>query len=170
MIPAIAEHLSTHTPVKFNVHLGNARSVDGISLEQKSYIDLLEKNHSTSILSGLLPCDQYCELIEASDIILLPYGPRYRHFMSGIFDDSLFLGKICILPDNSKMALWMNRHNVDCPTFKTWDTTSIINAIDNTLEHYTHYQSQFLLAKEIRTKSWIRNNPIDSFNTNTTRR
>ncbi|VAW84399.1 hypothetical protein MNBD_GAMMA18-983 [hydrothermal vent metagenome] len=94
---------------------------------------------------------------------MLPHRTRYRHIMSGIFDDALYQGKVCIIPQQSKMALWMDRHNLDFPMFAQWERESISAAIDDALARLPFYREQARAAQKIRRDSWSRNNPIDVF-------
>ncbi len=149
--------------VSFIVQMGNAREAGYISEEQKSQLGLLAGHDNLALYTGLLDCETYCDLIESADIVLLPYGPRYRHIMSGIFDECLFLGKVAVIPERCKMSLWMERHNLDCPTFKTWDVEGVCLAVEDAINNITHYQAQFAEAQKIYRQRWERYNPIEAF-------
>ncbi|MCF6218378.1 MAG: hypothetical protein L3J62_05090 [Gammaproteobacteria bacterium] len=155
--------LQQHDNITFTVQLGNRFAAGNMTDIQRQQHELLEPRGKVSIYNGLLSCREYCSLVAQSDLMLLPYSPRYRHIMSGIFDDALYLGKICIIPRQSKMALWMDRHNLDFPMFEKWDQTSILMAIDDALARLPFYQQQAQAAQKIRRESWARNNPIDVF-------
>lgn len=152
-----------HPGITFTLQLGNRFATGNMTDIQRQQRTLLAQCRNLSIHEGLLSCEAYCSLLVHSDLMLLPYGPRYRHIMSGIFDDALYLGKVCIIPQQSKMALWMDRHNLDFPMFSEWDASSIIAAIDDALTRLPFYQQQAQAAQKIRRESWARNNPIDVF-------
>ncbi len=152
-----------HPNITFTLQLGNRFAAGNMTEIQRQQRRLLAQCSNLAIHEGLLSCEEYCSLLAHSDLMLLPYGPRYRHIMSGIFDDALYLGKVCIIPQQSKMALWMDRHNLDFPMFSEWDESSIITAIDDALARLPFYQQQAQAAQKIRRESWARNNPIDVF-------
>lgn len=159
----IERAVANHTHLAFSVHLGSARAREGVSDEQKQLLDFLQDNKQVELDTGLLNCQEYCALIEGVDIVLLPYGDRYRHIMSGIFDDSLFLAKVCVIPAGSKMALWMERHNLDFPAFKHWSVEGVSRALDDAVVHYDHYKAQFLEAQAICRRRWQKLNPLSVF-------
>lgn len=120
----------------------------------------LEGFDRVSLFTRGLDCATYCQIIESADLVVLPYGPRYRHFMSGVFDDCLFLGTVAIIPRDSKMARWMDFHNLDAPTFDEATTPAIITAIEAALDQFGYYQGQFHQARRITRAAWHRNNPL----------
>ncbi len=152
-----------YSSLAFTVQLGNAQTVGGIALQQQAIIRDIKNKQNVDLHLGMLSCSDYCRLIKNSDLMLLPYGPRYRHIMSGIFDDCLFLGKVCVIPRRSKMALWMDRHNLDYPGFTQWSTHGVIGAVDNALSNFSYYQEQFLEAQKICQQRWHRKNPISAY-------
>lgn len=152
-----------HQGLSYSIQLGAANGDTGPGSWQTTLFERLEKIQNLVIHSGMLTCNEYCDLIESASIVLLPYGPRYRHIMSGIFDDCLFLGKVCVIPSQSKMALWMERHNLDCPTFKMWDAYGVSAALDQAILHYDFYKTQFSAAQNICHQRWERTNPISVF-------
>ena len=134
LLANLVDHAATrHSNLTFTVQLGNRFSEGSMTDIQRQQHELLTGRSNVSIYEGLLSCEEYCSLLEKSDVMLLPYGPRYRHIMSGIFDDALYQGKVCIIPQQSKMALWMDRHNLDFPMFAQWNRESISAAIDDAL-------------------------------------
>lgn len=124
----------------------------------------LSFKQNVEVYKGFLEAQHYYEILEASDIVLLPYGPRYKHWMSGIFDECLFLGKVCVIPQGSKMAYWMEHHNLSFPCFGEWTAPSIANAVEDAVTNFSYYQTQFNEAKTICHRAWQRNNPIAAFN------
>jgi len=152
-----------HQGLSYSIQLSAVQEGEGYVSGETQGLKQLEDIQNLKLYLGMLSCNEYCNLIESSSIVLLPYGPRYRHIMSGIFDDCLFLGKICVTPAQSKMALWMERHNLDCPVFKTWDTEGVITALEQAIINYDFYQSQFNAAQKICRQRWERSNPITVF-------
>lgn len=151
-----------YSDVDFAIHLGNAERwcvTDALADVEEA----LSRHDNVSILTGFLDCDDYCGLIETADIVILPYGPRYWHVMSGIFDDCLFLGTPCVIPVRSKMALWLERHNIDFSGFSRWNVEEVVRALGNVLENYTHYSKEFGEAQRICRARWLRCNPFAVF-------
>ena len=164
LLADLVEHAVTqHRNLTFTVQLGNRFAEGDMTDIQRQQRALLAQRSNVSIHEGLLSCEAYCALLERSDLMLLPYSPRYRHIMSGIFDDALYQGKVCIIPQQSKMALWMDRHNLDFPMFAQWERASISTAIDDALARLPFYREQARAAQKIRRDSGSRNNPIDVF-------
>ena len=152
----------SHTNVNFNIHLGNA-AVGGVDSNLLKLKEIIEQYENVSVFSGLLGCNQYCGLIENSNIVILPYGPRYQHIMSGIFDDCLFLGIPCVVPKQSKMALWLESHNIEFSSFTEWDAKGISIAVGDVISRYDYYHKQFQLARQICRNRWDKRNPFAVF-------
>jgi len=148
-----------YSDVKFTLQLGNSLNSNAnetmLNLKQE-----VEKNSNVMTLMGALNCTDYCNLIEKAAVVLLPYGPRYQHIMSGIFDDCLFLGIPCVIPRNSKMALWLDRHNIKFPGFEHWNAEDVTKALDDALSNIDYYNEQFKLAQNICQQRWKNHNPF----------
>jgi len=148
--------------IDFNIHLGKA-SKGGVDDDLVLIKKKIEQHTNVSVFMGLLDCNQYSELLEKSDIVIMPYGPRYGHIMSGVFDDCLFLGIPCVIPKQSKMALWLDRHNVNFSSFNDWDAASISSAIDQVIDRYDYFYEQFQHAQKICRIRWETRNPFTVF-------
>lgn len=164
LVADIVEHVEQHHPsLSLVMQLGDARTGSGVAPQHEALISALGDKRNVQLQVGMLSCADYCRLIENTDLMLLPYGPRYRHIMSGIFDDCLFLGKVCVIPKQSKMALWMERHNLDFPGFTEWSAGGVITALDDALARFEFYQQQFNQAQSICQRRWQKKNPIAVF-------
>lgn len=151
---------SSTSDIKFNLQLGSAASPDAND-KLTTLGEVLDKRFSnTQVMYGMVSCEEYCQLLEAADIILLPYGPRYRHIMSGIFDDCLWSGIPCIIPARSKMAMWLERHNIQFPSFDRWNTETITSAVIDAIDRHEFYLQQFSQAQTLCRNRWQRKNPF----------
>jgi len=158
LLPGIVNRFEDRNDVEFLIHLGVGSAHGEISVDDFSLP--LTQHDNVSLKQGALGCASYCELIESSDVVVLPYGPRYRHIMSGVFDDCLFLGIPCVVPAQSKMALWLERHNISHCSFSCWDVEGVAIAMDKLLDEYDLYKAQFQKAREICRERWERLNPF----------
>lgn len=164
MMPDLVEMLNeSNDKLSFSIQIGFTHSGDINSESFERITRRLEKVDNVELFKGVLDCDHYYSLIEQADIVVLPYGPRYKHWMSGVFDECLHLGKVCVIPAGSKMAYWMEHHNLDAPSFESWDTSSIVQSVQDAIANYSMYRGCYQAGSKICRVHWERNNPIDAF-------
>lgn len=67
--------------------------------------DVLINNDRVTLHEGSLDSDSYFDRLEASDILLLPYDPRYyQDRTSGVFCEGIAFGKVSVVPDGTWMS------------------------------------------------------------------
>lgn len=161
LLEAIIEVVSANKPTaQFKLQLGNAASSDANDKLTTLGERLSQHFSNIDMTYGMTSCADYCQLLESADIVMLPYGPRYRHIMSGIFDDCLWLGIPCVIPTRSKMAMWLERHNIQFPSFQDWSAEAIATAVSDALTHYDFYRQQFAQAQALCHDRWQLKNPF----------
>lgn len=161
LLEAIIDAVSANNPTaQFQLQLGSAASPDANDKLTMLGEQLSQRFSHTDITYGMTSCADYCQRLEAADIVILPYGPRYRHIMSGIFDDCLWLGIPCVIPARSKMAMWLERHNIQFPGFRDWNAEAIAAAVTDAITHYAFYRQQFARAQTLCHDRWQLNNPF----------
>lgn len=89
-----------------------------------------------SLPSSLLPVsrhpvplapDQYWHTLRSADCILLPYSPeRYQRRTSGIFVESIFLGKVPLVRDHTWMAEELKRFDLG-ELIIDWESPSLLD-------------------------------------------
>lgn len=90
--------LARFPAVRFNLHLSTNPDTRALDAQ------FAEGGERLSILRGYVSDGEIQRLIDESDIILLPYGPRkYRVMPSAIFIQAACSGKIAVLPAGSHM-------------------------------------------------------------------
>ncbi len=159
-IVAIAERvLAARDDVRFTIHAGGE---PGGAVEVA--LQALKRKHADrdaiALSFGTLDSDAYCALLEAADLICLPYGQRYKHIMSGVFDDCAFLGKVAVIPADSKMARWMQFHNLPTPGFTEAGPQGIAAALTEALERFPVYDAAYRQARDIARTAFRLNNPV----------
>lgn len=158
LLPDIADHLlEARDDVELTLHFG--RNVDE-GVRRKAALLGARFGARLRTVWGSVSCAEYCAIVEWSDLMVLPYGNRYKHIMSGIFDDCVFMGRIPVLPRNSKMARWLDFHNLDVATFEEAEAGQISRAIQAALEDRDRYREGARRAMAIARESWRRNNPL----------
>lgn len=158
LLPDIADRLlEDRDYVELTLHFG--RDIDD-GERQRAALLAARFGGRLRTVWGSVSCAEYCEIVEWSDLMVLPYGNRYKHIMSGIFDDCVFMGRIPVLPRNSKMARWMDFHNLDVATFEEAEAGQISRAIQAALEDRDRYREGARRAMAIARESWKRNNPL----------
>lgn len=164
MVPDIVAALSSRRrDLRFSLQFGHHADAV-LEAELRQVAAHLEEHDRVRLYYGSLDCATFCSVLEGADVVVQPYGKGYRHFMSGLFDDCLFLGKVAVIPRYSKMARWMEHHSLDAPLFDEQEPAAIVAAVEDALDRFEFYQEQFLEARRITRAAWARNNPVTALN------
>lgn len=159
IVSIVERVLAQRDDVRFAIHAGGN---PGDAVEEA--LQALKRQDAggdrIAVSFGALDSAAYCALLEAADLVCLPYGARYKHIMSGVFDDCTFLGKVAVVPANSKMARWMHFHNLATPGFAEADPQGIAAALIEALERFPVYDKAFRQAREIARTAFRLNNPV----------
>lgn len=76
-----------------------------------------------------MPISQYYAMLSAADIVLLPYAGRYVKAGSGIFYESLSLGKVMVTPQGSVMHAEAEQFGAGVVGFERHDAEAVARAV-----------------------------------------
>lgn len=114
--------------VRFNLHLSTNQ--DTRALEAA-----FAEGERLRILRGYISDDEMQGLIDDSDIVLLPYGPRkYRMMPSAIFIQAACSGKIAVLPAGSHMHREVLLRGGGATLFQEHSAAAITRALGDAIE------------------------------------
>lgn len=114
----------------------------------------------TTVVNGVLSAEEYRREMLSADVVLLPYGPAYENVSSGIFHDAVYLGTVCVLPENSIMGQWLKLLGVDFPSFAVWDPSAIAASLSDAVGRHQHYSTEMARARDVSHRNWEQNNPV----------
>lgn len=116
-----------------------ARDFDAAALRE-SYRDVLTHD-AVSVVEGNVVPTIYKRLVEAADIIVLPYGPAYRWQPSGILYEAIWHEKVAVVPDPSSLADCLAAWGVVMPRFPTWTPAAVAAATAEALDRLPTYRA-----------------------------
>lgn len=83
-----------------------------------------------SLIEGALDLPSYHRLLDAADIVCLPYlASAYRVASSAIFCEAMSAGRVLVIPDRTWMSAAFRRLGGDPVTFDDWTPSAIDEAI-----------------------------------------
>jgi len=134
LLPKLAEHLALRKAdraIHLVVQAGGLDKVDDPQVQM--VLSTLERYTGTvEIVRGSLSPDRYSELLQAADLILLPYdASRYVARSSGVLAEALSIGCPTVVPDGT----WMSRVAGDsCTRIRSpGDADALCAAVDEAL-------------------------------------
>lgn len=120
--------LAQFADVRFNLHLSTNPDTRALDAQFANGADRL------NVVRGYITDDEMQAIIDASDIVLLPYGPRkYRVMPSAIFIQAVCSGKITVLPAGSHMHREVLLRGGGVALFHEHSAASICNALWNAI-------------------------------------
>ncbi|MHA1598729.1 MAG: hypothetical protein ACTSV1_08415 [Alphaproteobacteria bacterium] len=144
LIPAAVHKIAEKTPrpVHFNIQMNLAYyyTWDKQAPNMEADIETLRGIDNITLTEGQVEVDPYYKNIATTDIMLLPYGEHYLRQGSGVFFESLALGKTMVIPANSFMSHFI--HDIDgvAAEIKTFDSDGIANAALEAIEKFEEMQ------------------------------
>jgi hypothetical protein len=115
--------------VRFNFHLSTNPDTRALDAEFAAERDRLD------IVRGHISDDKMQALIDASDIVLLPYEPqKYRTMPSAIFIQAACSGKVAVLPAGSHMHLEVLLRGGGATLFREHSATDVTKALWSAIE------------------------------------
>ena len=159
IVEIVQQVLAQRDDVRFAIHAGG-RMDQAVEQALRDLGRRHDGQDRVDLLFGALDSAAYCAFLERADLVCLPYGERYRHVMSGVFDDCAFLGTVAVVPAASKMARWMDVHNLTPACFQAANPAGIAAALVDVLADFDRHRATFLRAQAIAREGFRRNNPV----------
>ncbi len=133
-----------------------------VSYYQKIHLDWVKSislNPQVELIEGTLTDQEYIDLIESADFILIPYKSyAFKGRTSGIFVDALERCKPVVVASDTWMGD-ITRRFENGVVFKDGDVESFAEKINSLVENFAQYQEKANTAKQI----WNATNGIDNF-------
>ena len=104
---------------------------EGLKVHLSENAENIFMNNFKSLIftSPMLSRDEYNNLMNKVDIILLPYDSKhYKMSSSGIFIEAIFAGKIVLAIKNTWMAYELKKHNLE-ELILDWSRSDIVDYI-----------------------------------------
>lgn len=126
--------------------------VDALKRHTKGSVDAdlaaIAADEGVELIDGRVSVEDYFGMLDRTDIVVLPYRPRYEVTGSGVFIEALTLGKVQVLPERGWMAQYARRLGCDPVTFRHADFESVLAAVNETIERYPELRRKALKAAE----------------------
>lgn len=105
-----------------------------------------------NVLPRLLELSAYDEALQGSDVMLLPYGSRYRTLGSGIFLECLCAGVIPLVPADSTMRALYETLGGEAPAIEATTPAGIATAVDACVAQLPSLKGNALAVRD----AWLR--------------
>jgi hypothetical protein len=103
---------------------------------QKALRNLAARNPRLILDERVAGPTRWSELLDASDLILCPYGVSYALGRSAVVGDALANGIPAVVPANTAPARLVNEFSDSGTAFERWEPGSIMEATTKALNHF----------------------------------
>jgi glycosyltransferase involved in cell wall biosynthesis len=139
--------------VQIDIHRQQLRKDVEIVLEAvKKLEDLANRFKNIQLIYGVLPLEQYYQLLAKTDAVVLPYRENFfRSVPSQIFRETIVLGKTPVVSSNTTMSFELMRYNLDDLIFDLENIESFIFVTKKIICNIDTYRAKI---KELQQK-WL---------------
>lgn len=105
--------------------------------------ELMSSFPNIEIFYKTLEFNKYYELLNRSDIVVLPYRKEsFKSCPSNIFRETIIANKIPIVPEGTSMAYELSQWNLNDLVFKSENIDDLLRTIKNVIQNYTDYKKR----------------------------
>jgi glycosyltransferase involved in cell wall biosynthesis len=137
-----SEHPKVDWTIRLNLDLAASHCGMGVPDLRRA---LLGKG--INLIEGRISDAEYDRVLQSLDVVLLPYGERYRTIGSGIFLESLCAGVIPLVHEDSTMRRLYLDLGGRAPGIAVCSVQGIENALRMTLQHLEDLQRNMLAVR-----------------------
>jgi glycosyltransferase involved in cell wall biosynthesis len=106
------------------------------------------------LVEGALSAEEYFEMMQQAEIVLLPYSlSYYGHCSSGVFAEAAALGKVIVVPEGTVAARQGREFDLGVVAAKTWNGAGLAEAIAEALRRWEELQAKALAGAEAFRRS-----------------
>lgn len=133
LMPGVVDHLADLLPerLQFLIHVDYST----LDLIRRGLADEARASYSrdgVKVVDRRLPVDEYYDCLKTPDLMIFPYPERYAKIGSGVFRESLALGKLMVVPRDSVM----DRVGTGSVVFDEPTENSVAAAVRQAVEDY----------------------------------
>ena len=129
--PVVRRTLSKHKNVEFHIQISPLNEF------QKVYDALKDLGDNITLYTDNLTEEVYRNLMDQADIMLMPYKPiSYEYSTSGVFTESMALGKVVVVPNNTWLSRELEKYNGGGVTFESDKIKQIYDALDGAISGF----------------------------------
>ena len=133
-MPEVAQMLlQAHDDISLLLHNSEP---DKMIETQKALRNLAARNPRLILDERVAGPAHWSELLDASDLILCPYGVSYALGRSAVVGDALANGIPAVVPANTAPARLVNEFSDSGTAFERWEPGSIMEATTKALNHF----------------------------------
>lgn len=159
LLPPLTKAFLKDKSVSFSI-----RSKIAFDKRLNSIVDFLREMKNVTVIDGVLSEKEYADLLQTSDIILIPYRKKaFYSRTSGIFVDALRLGKPVVTTRETWMGRLTEKYG-NGATFSDENVEEFIQALYTVKENFSYYQANARATYEAWKKVNGIRNLISFFN------
>ena len=127
----------------------------------KPSFDKLEQQKNVRLFLDSLSSEEYYRTMQECDIILLPYSKDFYSICnSGIFSESMALGKVIVLPSETEIKNIADQYQASIQSFEEFSVENIAEALQKTIENFDDLSNK---SKEMSPKFLAKHNIKNCF-------
>jgi hypothetical protein len=143
-LPEIIERCAHLSPrPKFLIQIKITQNIKSMGLHDS--IKRLEKLRGTQVelVYGTLDIPAYYDMLSRADVILLPYSPSfYGHGSSGVFTESVSVGKVVVVSPGTVPARQGKEFDLGVVTASKWEPAAMAKAVAHALQNLASLQAK----------------------------
>lgn len=136
ILQVIDRTLSADNRLRWVVQLDRRVVARFLGQEEQDLFERLEQTGRVEFHPCSLSMEDFHDLLGRIDIMVFPYGGRYRSSGSGICMESLRSGHVQVVPSRSSMELLIAEHGGASVNFPKVDVSSVADAVIDAVQQF----------------------------------